>query len=70
MYYFHQKSIVSEIFQFFLLFIMAACETVHTTSGIFYVLTTLCEDEQRLVFRQVEVTLNTSSEREQITPTL
>ena len=50
--------------------IMVACETVRTTPGSFdRVCHSLCKDDQRLVFRQVEGTLNISCEREQITPT-
>ena len=38
--------------------------------AFFIVFGSLCEDEQRLIFRQVEVTLNISSELEHISPTL
>ena len=50
--------------------IMAACERVVLHLSVLIVFGSLCKDDQRPVFKQVEVTVNISSEHEQITPKL
>ena len=50
--------------------IMAPCERVVLLLSVLIVFGTLCKDDLRPVFKQVEVTLNISSELEQITATL